>query len=347
MKKNIVIITLLFAIGCGPDSGVIEVNDKPVVKGSTISSFIDLEINGCRQKVLIESDDVENSPILLYLHGGPGSSALIFSHIYSGRLKKNFIFVNWDQRGTAYSFTEGMDPAMMSEEQIRDDALELVRYLLKTFHRKKVFLLGHSFGSVIGLQLAANHPELFYAYIGVGQVIPPMWDEAVRITYDWLHPVLEANNDVEGLKRIEKDRFPYIDLVTKYGGHHRLSIDLESLKVTSPYWFYGYAELAKKGSDFSRTGVNGTGFSFHRILYKAESLFNESIYSIDVPLYFFEGVHDHVIASPPQIVIEYCAEVRAPVKEIIWFHDSAHYINVEEPEKFQDELIRIKQKHIQ
>jgi pimeloyl-ACP methyl ester carboxylesterase len=311
-----------------------DIKDKLNISRKRVDAFVDVNINGCIQKVLIQSNNVVDNPILLYLHGGPGSSMLMYSHLYSDKLKDNFIFVNWDQRGTAFSYHEGMDSTKISEGQIRDDALELIKCLLKTFNKKKVYLIGHSFGSVIGLQLVANQPEYFQAYIGIGQVVPSKWNESVAITYKWLHDTLEKANDVEGLKRIEKDKFPYIDLVTKYGGHHRLSIDLDSLKKTSPYYYEGYFELAEAGKQFSEKNVGKNP--------NLKSIFNRSIYKINVPLYFFEGVNDHVIACAPELVVEYCKKVKAPIKEVIRFENSAHMINIEEPTRFQDELIKIK-----
>jgi len=300
-----------------------------------IDSLYDVTINGCQQKILVQSNNTDN-PILLYLHGGPGSSIMLRSHIFSGQLMDHFILVNWDQRGTALSFHEGMDTTMISEDQIREDALELIRYLLAKYHQKKVYLIGHSFGSVIGLQLVANHPEFFYAYIGVGQVAYD-WNKSIAISYNWLHNQLEKANDISGLKRIEAGKFPYIDLITKYGGHHRLSLDLDSMIRSSPYYFDGYLDLLRKGKAFS---VKYMG----KYPQKQKEM-NKSIWEIGVPLYFFEGVNDHVIACAPELVVEYCKKVKAPIKKVIWFRKSAHYICVEEPEKFQNELIRIKTKN--
>jgi pimeloyl-ACP methyl ester carboxylesterase len=320
-------------LGCASSkSNTLSSIDTGIVQNK-IDSFEDVVINGCQEKISIQSDDVANSPILLYLHGGPGSSMFMYSHLYNNKLRKNFVFVNWDQRGTAFSYHEGMTNNI-SEDIIRDDTLELVKYLLKRFNKHKVYLIGHSFGSVIGLQLVANYPEYFYAYIGVGQVIDYKYKESVEITYKWLHEVLENANDVENLKRIEKDRFPYIDIVTKYGGHHRLSIDLNQLKMSSPYYFDGYFDLADKSKAFTLDSM-----SKHPNI---KSIFNKPLSKIDIPVYFFEGVNDHVIASAPELVIEYCKNVNAPKAELIWFKNSAHMLNIEEPEKFQDELINIR-----
>jgi pimeloyl-ACP methyl ester carboxylesterase len=310
---------------------IIDIKDKPYSSVVKIDSFFNVNINNCQQRILVQSDDI-NNPILLYLHGGPGGSIMLRSHVFSNKLKDHFIFVNWDQRGTALSYHDGMDTTKISEDQIRDDALELIKYLLKTFHKKKVYLIGHSFGSAIGLQLVANHPEYFSAYIGVGQVAND-WDKSVAITYKWLHDTLEKSNDTIGLKRIETNKFPYIDLITKYGGHHRLSINLDSITKTSPYYFDGYFELLGKGFKFSQYYVGKNP--------NPKAALNKSIYDINVPLYFFEGRNDHVIACATELVVEYCDKVKAPTKKLIWFNNSAHYVCVEEPEKFQDELINI------
>lgn len=309
-------------------------NDTISVSEKKVDAFVDVAINGCLQKVHIQSNDVENNPILLYLHGGPGSSMMLYSYLYDEKLINNFIFVNWDQRGTAFSYHDGMDASKLSEEQIHDDALELIKMLMKKFNKKKIYLVGHSFGSVIGLQLAANHPEYFYSYIGVGQVAPGKWNESVAITYKWLHNKLVKADDRAGLERIEKNKFPYIDLVVKYGGHHRLSINLDSLRKSSPYYYDGYDETAARGKKFSEENVRKNS---GRCIFA-----NRSTSRIPVPLFFFEGVNDHVTACPPELVIEYCKNVTAPSKQIIWFNNSAHLMNIEEPEKFQDELIRVK-----
>jgi pimeloyl-ACP methyl ester carboxylesterase len=256
---------------------------------------------------------------------------MTLSYLYSAQLRDNFIFVNWDQRGTGYSYHEGMDGTLISQEQIQDDALELTRYLMKEFHKEKIFLLGHSFGSVIGLRLAALHPECFYAYIGMGQVIDS--ERSAGITCEWLHETLENAHDEAGLRRIEAAGYALPDVIDAYGGRNRRSLDLDPLMTGSPYYDARHAEQARKGLAFSQYWVT------HNLEAAPSSAVDFSRF--DLPLYFFEGVNDHVAACAPQLVVEFCRAVRAPKKEVVWFNDSAHMINVEEPQKFQDELIRI------
>ena len=295
-----------------------------------VEEFYDIDINGCKQRVLIQSTDTINNPILLYLHGGPGSSFMMYSYLISDKLKEHFTFVNWDMRGAALSYHEGMDTTLISEKQIADDALYLIKYLMDKYHQKKIYLLGHSFGSVLGMYLVDNYPELFYAYIGVGQVMN--FKESVAIEYNWLHDTLTKAGDTTALERIEQNHFPYIDLIVKYGGHHNLSIDLDSVIIKSPFYFEGYLELLKNGKRFSSTYVGKNAKSFKN---------PNEIENTSVPLYFFEGRNDHVIACAPELVVDYCKTVDAPIAQVIWFGNSAHYVSVEEPNKFQEELIRI------
>ena len=296
-----------------------------------IEDFIDLQINGSLQKVLIQSDNTKENPILLYLHGGPGSSLMMYSYLYEKQLKKNFIYVNWDMRGAALSYHDNLDPQSVSQGQIVDDSIVLINYLLKRFHKKKIFLIGHSFGSALGLYLVANYPDYFHAYIGVGQVIS--YKKSVEETYNWLHQKLLTENDREGLEKIEKEHFPLMSLIYKYGGHHNLSINLSDLIKKSPYYTDGYLELLQKGKKFSAENVGKNPSSFGSEF--------EYIKHVSVPLYFFEGIHDHVIACSPKLVEEFIEKVKAPKKEIVWFLNSAHYVPVEQPEKFQNEMVRI------
>lgn len=329
MKRKILfLITMIISISF---IGCTSVHKDETNNKRSIEEFSSLDLNGCSQKLLIQSDDIDNNPVLLYLHGGPGSSLMMYSYLYSGKLKQNYIFVNWDMRGAGLSYSDNIDPETVSEGQIAKDAVTLIHYLMDRFHKKKIYLLGHSFGSVLGMYLVDNYPDLFYAYIGVGQVIN--YKESVPIVYNWLHDTLVENGDTESLERIEKDHFPYIDLVVKYGGHHNLSLDLNSIIKNSPYYTDGYLDILSKGKSFSVTALSKNPKTFE---YPPSE-----IKETTVPLYFFEGKNDHVIACAPELVVKYCNTVTAPKKEIIWFENSAHLINVEEPEKFQEELVKI------
>jgi pimeloyl-ACP methyl ester carboxylesterase len=169
-----------------------------------------------------------------------------------------------------------------------------------------------------------------YAYIGVSQIIDA--EKSIPFTYRWLHKELIKSNDNKNLKQIEVDQFPFADLVVKYGGYHNVSLNLTSLMQASPYYFEGYLDLLRRGQAFSQDWVAKNPKAFYSPM---------SISKVDVPVYFFEGVNDRAIGYAPELVVEYLKKLKAPIKEIVWFKNSAHMINIEEPDNFQEELIRI------
>ena len=297
-----------------------------------IDTLIDISINDDIQKVLIQSDNIHN-PILLYIHGGPGASAMMLSHYYSDSLCKYFTFVNWDQRGTGLSFGEQTDPTKITEKQIENDAIEIIKYLLQKFKQPKLYILGHSFGSIIGLRLASKYPDYFYAYIGVGQVID--WDKSVELTYHWLSKEMIKAKDYQALKELELNHFPSIEMIKKYRGHTYNPVNFDSIMRLSPYYFEGYIQQYLAAKSFTEYNIRKN---------PCPDCDSSSLYylrNIEIPVYFLEGRHDHVMACAPELVVEFYEKLNAPKKKLIWFDNSAHLPNIEEPEKFQQVLIQI------
>jgi pimeloyl-ACP methyl ester carboxylesterase len=290
----------------------------------------EVTLGGVPQKILVLSDHPD-APVLLYLHGGPGEPIIAVSHRFTGGLAKAFTVVAWDQRGCGFSYSPSIDSSALSVTRIRADALELTRMLMKRFGQERIFLVGHSFGSVVGLPLAARHPECFYAYIGVGQVLD--WNRSKGISLRWLRDELIRRNDAGGLKRIEGAEVPPMDLIRKCGGVTRQPLDYRAIERGSPFWREDYPDLKSRGRDFSQRHVTANGD-------------NEpepgTFLDLAIPVFFLEGRHDHVAASAPELVIEYCAKASAPKKRIIWFENSGHLPNLEEPDRFQEVLAGIR-----
>jgi pimeloyl-ACP methyl ester carboxylesterase len=235
--------------------------------------------------------------------------------------------VNWDQRGAGLSWHKGMDESKITEDQLVDDALELTRYLIETYKKDKIYIIGHSYGSIIGMRLTSEHPELYHAYIGMGQVLD--WDRSVAYTKKWLAAEMKKADDETGLKKLESSDVPDMDEVIKYGGHTHKTIDYNEIIMSSPYYYNGYIDLKNKTKELVQRNItkNRSTMSFW------------DIEEFRIPIYFFEGRFDHVTACAPELVVEFCEKTEAPVKEIVWFEDSAHMPNLEEPVKFQQMII--------
>lgn len=130
-------------------------------------------LGGARQVVNVRGADRAN-PILVFVHGGPGAVEMPFAWAFQRGWEDHFTVVQYDQRGAGRSFPLNDPKALaptMTLERYRDDAIELIELLRARFGKRKVVLMGHSWGSAVGLAVAARRPDLLHGYVGVGQVI--------------------------------------------------------------------------------------------------------------------------------------------------------------------------------
>jgi pimeloyl-ACP methyl ester carboxylesterase len=138
-------------------------------KGIEEAGFV--PIGGIEQWVTIRGDD-RNDPVLLFLHGGPGDATSAWSLPYFVAWEEHFMVVQWDQRGAGKTFGKS-GPSVrptMTLDRMTQDGIELTEYLCKHLGKRKVILVGHSFGTILGLRMVQQRPDLFYAYVGTGQV---------------------------------------------------------------------------------------------------------------------------------------------------------------------------------
>ena len=110
-----------------------------------------------------------DNPVLVYIHGGPGAVEMPFAWSFQRPWEDYFTVVQWDQRGAGRSYPLN-DPARLAPtltiDRYRDDAIELIDLLRRRYGKRKVFLLGHSWGSIVGLSVAAKRPDLLYGVRG-------------------------------------------------------------------------------------------------------------------------------------------------------------------------------------
>ncbi len=162
-----------------------------------------LEIGGLRQGMFIRSENPAN-PVILFLHGGPGSPELpmIIPAEHPERLEKYFTVCYWDQRGAGMSFDESLTSADAALERYVEDTRDVTEYLRERFGVDKIYLAGHSWGSYLGVKVIEAYPELYAAYIGIGQVTRQQ--ESERLAYDYMLTHATEIGDEEAVAQLQQ-----------------------------------------------------------------------------------------------------------------------------------------------
>ena len=172
------------------------VNGK--IPQNSIASLEKISIGGVDQWILIRGENV-NNPILFKLHGGPGQAEMATVN-YNHDLEKHFIVVEWDQRGAGKSYESINPKSAMTLNQLVEDTREISEYLLKRFNQNKLILVGHSWGSILGIMAVQKYPQLFKAFVSTGQIVNMA--EGVKISYKHLIGIAKSENNDQALTEL-------------------------------------------------------------------------------------------------------------------------------------------------
>lgn len=334
----IVILTgALWAISPGQAEPFLDENGNPLA--GSLSEKILVDVNGVEQGMFIRSKNLSN-PVLLFVHGGPGMPEYWLTQLYPTGLEEHFTVVWWEQRGAGLSYHPDIPPETMTAEQFVADTLAVTRYLLRRFGREKIYLQGHSWGSYIGIQAAARAPELYYAYIGMGQVSYQLQSE--QLAYEYALAQYKSIGDERMVSKLEAAPpgmtvpLPpeYEALRDEYMHGAGIGTTREMKSVVTgiflPSWqFRGYTLAEKlnlwRGKVYSRS----RDFGLWESLLAAD--LTQQATALDMPVYFFHGQYDYTCAYP--LAQAYFDQLQAPLKGFYTFENSAHSPLFEEPEK--------------
>ena len=315
-----------------------------IIKPKGINSLEKINLGGIDQWVLIRGWEKSN-PVLLFLHGGPGAPLFTYAREIgvTAKLEQHFVMVYWEQRGTGKSFSHSIPLESMTIEQLISDTFELSKILIGRFKVPRIYIVGRSWGSLIGLFTAKRHPELLYAYIGIGQMVYPLENDS--ISYQYTLKIAERFRNEEALKDLKKIGDPpygYEELIIQrkwLTGFYEVMmaekfnkkrVNYRKKLLSTPE--YSLIDIFKMGMDpfFSIKCLWNSEF------YKV-NLFNE-VPQIGIPVFFLAGRYDYF--TPSEIIENYYQKLHASKgKYFIWFEHSGHYPELEEPEKFHDVMV--------
>lgn len=305
---------------------------------NSIASVERWQINDTEQSVILRGRD-RSQPILIWLHGGPGSSETAVLRHFNSPLEDHFVVAYWDQRYAGQSLDPFAPiPHDLTINQYVDDLGVLVNLLRARFQKDKVILLAHSWGTVIGTLYAERNPGKVAAYIGVGQVTNTPENES--LSYNFALREARTRQDTEAITRLESigppprsigSIFTPRDLLARYGGSFHADIGMTQLvligmRAPESNWRDMAAFLY--ASDYSSQMATGEF---------AQLALDTSHTTFHVPMYFASGRYDH--QSEASLAYRYFERIVAPKKEFTWFEHSAHSPNFEEAARFNEWVI--------
>jgi len=302
----------------------------PILRDGGVASLEQITLNGAPQWILIRGQ--RNKPIVLFLHGGPGMPSMYLAHAFQRPLESDFLIVHWDRRGAGKSYSTSTNPALVRTSQEVSDATALITALLERYGQHRAIVVGHSYGSYLGIALTTQHPELVRAYVGVGQVSCDPDTEAA-IQDRWLRQQATGAGDRTTIKMIGLPKWDRESALFRYGAEVTTWTSVAPMIVTglaSPEYSIADAMNVRKGVEFTHRNFVYDGPS--RPL-------SQSVRALQTPLYLFEGRRDYV--APTLCAAQLFEEITAPRKVWIWFDKSAHFPFLEEPDKFHRELLAV------
>jgi pimeloyl-ACP methyl ester carboxylesterase len=321
---------------------------EAIISSNGIASLEPVMLGGVEQWVLIRGYDV-NNPILVFLHGGPGSPAIHYARFAFKQLERHFTVVTWDQRGCGKSYDDGIDPQSITFDQLLLDTHELIEMMRVRFGVEKVYLMGISWGSILGVHTTKNHPALLSSYIGIGQVVNLV--QGFGISLDFALEQARALGNDDAIAELTAVQAGWqADSTFSW---ERAAPVLGWLEA----WGYGdlhdtslYASLGQEAGPLTEyTDEDWANEQRWRALYDASPLeadlswwvdFDLSIQipRLDAPVVFLSGRFDY--KAPLELVEAYVTGLEAPAgKQLVTFEESAHVVFLEQRDLFRSTMI--------
>ncbi|WP_405397241.1 alpha/beta hydrolase [Maribacter sp. Asnod2-G09] len=299
-----------------------------------------ISIGGIEQWITINGSDTSN-PVVLLIHGGPGSTMSHYKDDVYAEWMKEFTIVHWDQRGAGKTFGKNF-PKEINEEfyannllsvaDMTNDGIAVTEYLLKRLDKRKVILMGTSWGSILATQMAQKNPDLFHAYVGHAQFVN--FSKNIINAYLEVYKLAEENEDKQVLLKLKDLGPPPYQIAKNYGQLLRVVKQFEKEHSTpAPSNWWKIAPEYENNKD-SRDRYNGDDYSFlnlvgdQRIGVKSmvsNINLNNTAVVFRLPVFMIQGKHD--ILCSTELNKPYFEKIRAPRKEYYTVSNAAHGFN--------------------
>lgn len=331
----IILMAVLYLLSPGKTKPFLDGNGK-LLEGS-ISEKVKMKINGIEQGMFIKGKNIKN-PVLLYLHGGMPDYFL--TRKYLTGMEDYFTVVWWEMRGSGMSYNIDIPVETKNLDQMISDAKEVTNYLRQRFGQEKIYLMGRSGGTFIGIQMIDRMPELYNAYIGVAQISYQLQSE--MLAYDYMLKRYRENGNKKMVKKLEAspvtmtEGVPQSYHLIRDVAMHDLGIgtthDMRSVlrEIILPSFTCPDYTLTEKINLWKAKASSGISILWSKIVVTDLS---KEFTEFKIPVYFFHGVYDYTVNY--ELAKEYYQKIKAPAKKFFTFEKSAHSPLFEEPQKMR------------
>lgn len=312
---------------------IIGANGQPI--SGSIASLERVTLNGSQQWITIRGKNAHN-PVLLFLMGGPGAGGFP-DQSFLAPLEDHFVVVNWDQPGTGKSY--GAVPLnSLTPQRSVSDAHALVMQLRSRFHQDKIYVLGSSWGSILGIMLVQQYPNLFYAYVGHGQMVNTTENDVMGYHFA-LQYVAEHHETatVNALRRNGPPPYVGDGMVWKYAAY----LDVLQASMGQPALTLGVPLMPWFAAEYGLVDrvnyVRGFFETFATLYPQLSGLdITQSAAKLNVPVYLLVGRAD--VNAMASLAERYYRLLQAPHKELIWF-TSGHSMTDADTAQFVDVMV--------
>jgi pimeloyl-ACP methyl ester carboxylesterase len=296
-----------------------------------------VEVGGIEQWITIRGEDRRN-PVLLFLHGGPGDATNPWGYAGFRLWLKHFTVVQWDQRGAGRTLAKSRNsPAnLITLNRMVEDGVELAGSLRKTLRKDKIIVVGHSFGSILGLLMVKARPELFYAFVGTGQVADPA--KAYTVAYADLLRKAKALGDTRAIRELRDVGPPPYQNGQGYAVQRRWSNLFEGADAFISSMF-GFA-LRAPGSTTRDVNdwIDGQILSAERLVPETRALDAKALGGdFALPVFVIQGAED--FTTPTSLARSFVDGIRAPAKAFVPLEGGGHFAVFMKPAAFLKQLV--------
>jgi pimeloyl-ACP methyl ester carboxylesterase len=277
-------------------------------------------VGGIKQYVSIKGKD-RSKPLLLFLHGGPGGSVMSYADKFTLRLQQKFVVVQWDQRETGKTLKLNPSPVPLTLSLFQQDTHDLVVSLLHQFKQQKIYLLGHSWGTILGFYMAKHYPELLHAYVAISPMINQL--ESERIILTKMKQNAQKTGDHLQQEELSTIKVPFENGEQLY--FHRK-------------WLFVFNGQKTTLKTFSKNFALNWSATWLQVWNEASAInLNESLPVLNCPVYFCIGRKDY--QTNYRLTEVYYEKLKAPKKQLFWFDNTGHSIPTAKPNLLQDIII--------